>query len=104
MATKAKVQQVRTITVEQGARFLAITNMALENQLSRSRGFTFTHRGWSPIGGLEIDDGFGSLRDLLDEHVWSGLHRETEYFRRQLRQNSSAYSVTAFGPLSLVVE
>ncbi len=91
--------------------FLAITNMTLEKQLEERRvngklvgGFTFTRRGWSPVGGLEIDDGFNTLRNLLDERDWSCLYKEIVYFRRQLQQNPASYSVTAFGPISLVVE
>ena len=107
----AKKKEARVITVEQGARFLAITNMTLEKQLEERRvngklvgGFTFTRRGWSPVGGLEIDDGFNTLRNLLDERDWSCLYKEIVYFRRQLQQNPASYSVTAFGPISLVVE
>ena len=104
----ARTKEAKVVTVEQGARFLAITNMALENMLSRRAGtnrfYTFGKRGWMPIDGTEIDDGFMSIQNSVDDAVWSAVMRELSFFRKQLQRNPASYSVTAFGPISLVVE
>lgn len=111
MATKSKTQQVRTITVEQAARYLAVTvtNMAIEHLLANARRvsgkFNITSKnGWAPKDGKEIDDGYSILRYAAEDSVYAGLESERKFFVKELKKDKRAYDKTALTRLNLTVE